>query len=118
MNQSITLQARKNQIGSSKYADPVASEMVCLLLHIKIAYYNKSAVNTFRCKFNTSSKTTKHINHMNMEGLAEVQTQKTVSGKKVIESKAIKSRRNIGTTSPYLLFAPFSFSELQQPPQK
>lgn len=76
MHWSITPQARKNQIGSNKYADAVASAIVCLPLDSKTQLkYNKIAVNTFRCKFNKSSKMTKHINHMNMEGLAEIQTE-------------------------------------------
>lgn len=117
MNQSITLQARNKQISSSKYADAVASQMVCLPLDIKIAQYSKSEVNTLRFKFNKSSETTKHINHMITEGLAESQTQKIASGKKVTESKAIKSRK-ILAPNPLTFFAPLSCSELKQPPQK
>lgn len=90
MHWSITPQARKNQISSNKYADAGASAIVRLPLDSK-TQLNKITVNTFRCKFNKSSKMTKHVNHMNVEGIAEIQTE---NSKRQGSYRVIKSDKN------------------------
>lgn len=51
---------------------------------------------------------------MNMEGLAEIQTQETANGQKGMKkSIIIKSRKNTGTKALYILFVPLSISELK-----